>query len=176
MPAFPLDELTVVLLKKGIVVGRFDCGDADLNEFLKEDAFAYSEQELAKTYVALYRNEPVSFISVCADAIKLSDEETEAEFGKKKEHADYPAVKIARLAVARQHQRSKIGITMVEYAIGKAIELSESVGCRFVTVDAYPAQQRFYEKCNFTRNEKDSSGANVSMRLDLLPFKQAYFR
>ncbi len=173
MAKLPLEELTIVLLKKGIAVDEFNCGDDDLNDFLKTDAFAYGDNELAQTYVALYQNTPVAFVSLCTDAIKLSKEEMEQEFGKEKPHPDYPAMKIARLAVAEAYKSSDVGTAMVKYAVGRAIEISESIGCRFVTTDAYESKAGFYEKCNFIRNQKDSSGQNVSMRLDLLPFKQA---
>jgi len=101
------------------------------------------------------------------DAIKLSSTEREEEFGKPKQYPDYPAIKIARLAVSKNVQNRGIGTFMVKIVIGKAIEISKSIGCRFVTVDAYPKQAGFYARLDFITNTHDKSGDNVSMRYDL---------
>lgn len=162
--------MTIVLLKSGISVDKFDCGDADLNEFIRKDAFEYGKKHLAQTYVALYNNEPIAFISICMDCIRLSDEEKVDEFGQNKTHPDFPALKIARLGTAKSYQDKGVGKFLVRYIIGKAIELSDNVGCRFVTVDANPNERtiKFYADLQFIRNQKDHSGENVSMRLDLI--------
>ncbi len=168
MPEIILSDITVAVLRKGVNLDSFDCGDMDLNSFLKTDAPIYEEKHIAKTYVGVYQNEPVGFFSICTDAIRLSKEEKLEEFGAEKPHSDYPAVKIARLAVSKNHSSKKVGTYLVKQAIGKIIGLSEQVGCRFVTVDAYPSVIGFYEKCGFVRNAKELCGSNISMRLDLI--------
>ncbi len=170
MECIPSDEMTIVPLNRGVSLDEFDCGDADLNEFLKKDSFAYSEKAIAKTYVALYRNNPVGFFSICTDAIRLSADEKLDELGVEKPHADYPALKIARLGVQKEHQKCDVGSFLVKNVIGKAIALSEVVGCRFVTVDAYPKSLGFYKKCNFIENQAETGRLNTSMRLDLISF------
>lgn len=154
-------------MNKGLDLSSFDCADSDLNDFLKKDALAHEEKNIVKTYVCLYRNNPIGFFSVCMDAIKLSSTEREEEFGKPKQYPDYPAIKIARLAVSKNVQNRGIGTFMVKIVIGKAIEISKSIGCRFVTVDAYPKQAGFYARLDFITNTHDKSGDNVSMRYDL---------
>ena len=164
---FPVEELTIVRLKPGISVEKFDCGNDDLNDFIRSDAFVYAERKLAQTFIALYKNEPIAFISVCTDAIRLGMKERKDEFGKEKPHVDYPGIKVARLATATPYKSRGVGAFLVKYIVGKAIAISEEVGCRFVTVDAYPAQLKFYAELGFVKNLSDSSGANVSMRLDI---------
>ncbi len=141
---FPLEKLTIVLLKPGISVANFDCKDSDLNEFITKDAFDYNEKGLAKTYVALYENEPIAFVSICTDAIRLTDKETVSTFGADKHHSDYPAMKIARLGRHCKFRGQKIGEFLVRYIIGYILELAENFGCRFVTTDAIPSKEDFY--------------------------------
>ncbi|MFH0835641.1 MAG: GNAT family N-acetyltransferase [Candidatus Micrarchaeota archaeon] len=159
--------LSVVNLSKRFGLESFDCGDEDLNEFLKRDSFSHEDKGIARTYVCLQENHAIGFFSACADAIRLSVEEARSEFGKPKTYRDYPAVKIARLAVSKKHQNRGIGSFLVKLVVGKAVELSKSIGCRFVTVDAYPKQAGFYKKLGFVENLEDASGENVSMRFDL---------
>lgn len=161
-------QITVAPLNRGINLDSFDCGDGDLNDFLKKDSFSYSEKGIARTYVCLFQNQPVGFFSICADAIRLSVEERNSEFGKQKAHPDYPALKIARLAVSKNFQKRGIGAYMVKLVIGKAFGISEQIGCRFVTVDAYAKNESFYRKLGFLNNQEDRSGQNISMRFDLI--------
>ena len=168
--AIPEAELTVTRLTRGFDVASFDCGDADLNEFLKNDSFKHDANGVAKTFVCLYQNKPVGFFSICADAIRLSQDEKISSFGEIKPYADYPAIKIARLGVDKNFQSKSIGSFMVSLIIGKAIALSRDVGCRFVTVDAYAQQVGFYKKCRFIENLGDKTKRNVSMRLDLIAY------
>lgn len=55
------------------------------------------------------------------------------------------------------------------FAVDMALALSADVGCRLLTVDAYPQSMQFYERLGFTRNKaKDRpDGKPISMRLDL---------
>ncbi len=169
MDRLEIGELTVVPLNSDFRLENFDCGDRDLNEFLRHDALAYDEKMLAKTYVAVFRGEVAGFFSICADAIRLSKAERLEEFGIAKPHPDYPALKIARLAVSIHKRGQGIGRFMATYAIGKAIEISRQAGCRYVTVDAYPEQATFYgQKCGFISNQGDLGGKNISMRYDLI--------
>lgn len=56
-------------------VQHFDCGDPDLNDFLRSDALLYQRQHLAGTYVVLAQDEVVAYFSIAADAIKLDVDE-----------------------------------------------------------------------------------------------------
>lgn len=167
-------ELNVTLLSHGIGLNSFDCGDFDLNEFLKIDSFEHDENGIAKTFVLSYQNNPVGFLSLCMDAIRLSETERIKEFGAEKHYGDYPALKVARLAVDKRFQKRGVGSNIIKIAVGKAIELSNEVGCRFVTVDAYQEQAGFYKKCLFLENEQGKSKRHVSMRFDLIDFLKSH--
>lgn len=169
MDKLDIGELAIVPLNKGLRIENFDCGDCDLNEFIRHDSFAYDEKMLAKTYVVISKGEIAGFFSICTDAIRMSKEERLEEFGIAKPHPDYPSIKIARLAVAIGRKGQGIGTFMAMHAIGKAIEISKEAGCRYVTVDAYPEQASFYgQKCGFVRNLGELGGKNISMRYDLI--------
>lgn len=58
------------------------------------------------------------------------------------------------------------------FAYSTAMDLSERVGCRLLTVDAYPTAIPFYEKLGFVRNQHkdyaDKAEKNhPSMRYDI---------
>ncbi len=49
----------------------FDCGDCDLNEFLKEDAFHYQKGKIAVTYLCFYSGVVAGYYSISNDAIEI---------------------------------------------------------------------------------------------------------
>lgn len=67
-------------------------------------------------------------------------------------YRQYPAVKIARLAVDKSLQRrAGLGRHLVDIALGTARrEVCPSVGCRFVMVESKKNAVKFYERCGFT--------------------------
>ena len=73
------------------------------------------------------------------------------EPGLKYLYNQYPAVKIARLAVDRRITGRGLGRALVKLALGRAKSIvCPTVGCRFVTVDAKKPAMPFYEHCGFT--------------------------
>ena len=165
--SIPPSELDLIHFGDKVFLEAFDCGDEDLNAFIKNDAVSYSDKGIAKTYCCVHQGKPIGFFSVCADAINLSSEERRASFGIEKAHLDYPALKIARLGVDKTMQHKGIGTFMVYKAVGKALVIAKEIGCRFVTVDAYPAMAGFYCNLGFIQNQLDKPKQNLSLRLDL---------
>ena len=170
---YELNDITIVPLTRLYNVGDFDCGDDDLNEFLKIDSFVYQEKKLASTVLIIEKERVIGFFSLCCDAIKLlDDEKQDCGISNKKPVKEYPAVKIARLAVDKNCQKKHLGTHCIQIAIGLIRDkLSGYIGCRFITVDSYYNKVIWYSKFKFLINEHSkykSKDDYVSMRLDLL--------
>jgi GNAT superfamily N-acetyltransferase len=87
-------------------------------------------------------------------------------------YQEYPAIKIARLAVRADMQKRGIGKQIVKYIIGYARSLQDDIGVRFISVDAYKSVADFYKNLGFEHNLHDRERASkqtVSMRFDLEP-------
>lgn len=146
----------------------FDCGDKDLNEFLREDALRYQEQLIAKTYVVIYLQKIIAFFSVMNDSLKLNIEETMSTPRLRRLH-EYPAIKIGRLGVDKQYKQKGFGSFIIGYVVGLARLVNTNSACRFVTVDSYHESVPFYEKQGFIRNQMYEKKQDfTSIRLDLL--------
>ena len=111
----------IVRLTEDLSLKPFDCGNADLNDFLLNDAKAYANRLLAVTYLLEDDKELLAFFSVSNDRISIneSDKATwrkiKKEFPHSKHHSDYPAVKIGRLGVDKKHQNEHIGRLLVNF-------------------------------------------------------------
>jgi GNAT superfamily N-acetyltransferase len=78
--------------------------------------------------------------------------------------------------VHNSFQRRGIGGELLKYTVGLAIRLNEElgIGCRFITVDAYPDSVPWYEKNGFVLNRQYPKlpDAHQSMRYDILKSPQ----
>ena len=158
-------------LSKIYDVSKFDCGDGDLNDFIKNDAFIYQEKKLTTTTLFFYEENLIGFFSAAADSLKLNFEEKESYGIHQKRLEDVPAIKIARLAVDKNYQKQSVGTNIFKWCIGYILNCSDMVAIRFITVDAYPDKVSFYQKFNFMINQNrhyTKKSHHISMRYDLL--------
>lgn len=166
--SFDLSKIKLAKLSSIYNLEQFDCGDADLNDFIKNDALTYEEQRVASTFLIIYDEKTLAgFFSLVNDSIRLKDGEEE---GIDHSIPEYPSTKIARLAVQKELQKKGLGTSMVSIAIGWILECSHGAS-RFVTVDSYPQNVKWYEKIGFVLNLHSKYARKddfISMRYDLL--------
>lgn len=150
----PDDELEYVILHEGIDVNSFSCSnnpeEADLEEFLKEDALRCQNSFFSVTRVVLWKGVLVGYFTLVTDCIK-KEEMTRRDRIKGYKYRFYPAIKIARLAVHDDYRHRNNGINMLIEIFSIVGDIAENVGCRILTVDAKPASVGFYEKSDFQR-------------------------
>ena len=144
----------------------FDCGESDLNEFFRNDAFNHKKELLAETYYLEPKKAteedlffPVAFVSFLNDSIEVNKDERKSIFGKyikktipypKYNYRFFPAVKIARLGVYTKYQRRHVGTSLLNMTKEYFLKQNRT-GCRFLTVDAYNKEDviKFYEHNGF---------------------------
>ncbi len=116
---------------------RFECGDADLDEFIRADATRLSAEHIVQTYLARRASSGrrvLGYVAVLSDAVRLETRERKKLRLASSDHPIVPALKIARLAVANDFQRhGGIGTALVRFAYVTAAELAE------IAVDCSPS-------------------------------------
>lgn len=143
----------------------FKCADADLNDFLLEDAKHFQKELMAVTYLLEYteQEKTVAYFSLLADKITFNPEEKgvwnklNRNIPNSKRRRSYPAVKIGRLAVNEDYSRQGLG-TFILDNIKYAFPNVKRLGCRFITVDALKTALYFYKQNGFqfiTESDKD---------------------
>ncbi len=152
-------------------LAAFECGDDDLNGFLRDDALRLQERNTVATYLAFYYGELVGYISLMVDAVVL---ETKERKNLRLNHADHPvlpALKVARLATTRAFRETTggLGTMLMRFAVARGYEIADAAGCRLLTLDAYPDAIAFYEALGFLRNKAKPyrEREHPSMRFDL---------
>lgn len=160
-------------------IKSFDCGDADLNDFLVSDAKNYYQSMMALTYLLEDNSaqKTVAYYSLLNDKIVFDPDEKKLwnrlnrRIVNSKRRKEYPAVKIGRLAVSKDYSGNHIGESIILQVKHVFSTMSRSA-CRFITVDAYAAAVPFYQKCGFMfLSESDKNSKTRAMYFDLINFR-----
>lgn len=152
-------------------IRKFKAHSENLNKFLKEKALSEQEEGLSTTYILLYEEQIIGFISTCSDSITLGKEE------KAEENFPYqvlPAIKIAKLAIDKRFQNMGLGEFLIRSIIGFSITIRDFTGVKFITVDCYEHRVPYYNKQGFIVNiiqkENRESDNPLSLRLNIDKF------
>jgi GNAT superfamily N-acetyltransferase len=148
-------EWKLAKLEKDTEIKHFESSDADLNEFLLNDAKNYLVQRLAVTYLIETDNETIAYFCLSNDTVlrSLADKSGWKKIKKtipnSKMRSSYPAVKIGRLAVTQNYESKGFGRFMIQTVREKFVSEKQNTGCRFITVDAKQNALDFYIKNKF---------------------------
>lgn len=145
MAAFDKLDIEIRKIRPGDRLTGLRLGDekfTPLKTFLQRHASSYERQSLSRTYAAfnLAENDRIAgYIAAVCGEVVISDGDAAlvADEGLHYLYHQYPAVKIARLAVDQRARGRGIGEGLVNICLGIASELvAPNVGCRFVMVDS----------------------------------------
>lgn len=164
-------------------LSKFDCGDTDINEFLKEDALNYQKEHFAKTYISfLPESNILGFFCLSNDCLtdKGSDKgkvswnrlHTKQSIPNEKRIKQYPSIKIGRLGVHKDLHKTGFAYEMMYFIKGFATYKSKSA-CRFLLLDAYNKERQinYYKENDFEFvSKEDSENKTRLMYFDLSRF------
>ena len=156
-------------------VKSFDCGDADLNDFILNESNLYRKALLSVSYVFEAEDDVnhehiAAYFSLANDRVSITDVPNKTEFNRFRKHRfvnekrlkSYPAAKICCLAVSQELKGQHIGEFLAD-SIKKFFLADNKTGCRFLTVDAYAAAIPFYLKQKFVPLTVEDEGAETRL-------------
>ena len=126
----------------------FDCGSAELNEYLRRYARQNHESGGAKTFVAVLPNEPariLGYYTISPGAIEFA--KVPATVTRRLGRYEVPVFRLGRLAVDRSAQASGLGGELLLAAGRRAISVAVEVGGVALAIDAKDEHAaRWYER------------------------------
>mgnify|MGYP000710442746 CR=1 FL=1 len=164
-------------LEKEEIVKSFDCGDADLNDFILHESQLYRKALLAVSYVLETQTDRqvIAYFSLANDRISLTDFQDKTSFNRfrkkrfvnEKRLKSYPAVKICRLGTDLSVRGIGIGTSLLNMIKSYFLD-DNKTGCRFITVDAYASAVPFYLLNGFAPlTEEDENSETRLLYFDL---------
>ncbi|MDD9303022.1 MAG: GNAT family N-acetyltransferase [Desulfobacter sp.] len=128
----------------------FDCGEEELNGFLKNLARQNLKKGLSRTFVLTAKQIPEEILGFFTLSLFEIKAERLPEKFAKKYRVNIPAVKIARLAVAKGLQNQGIGRYLMINAIYRTIKISQNAGITGLFVDSKNQKvKKYYQKFGF---------------------------
>ena len=165
---FSADKPSIVPLTKRYDIISFTSTNAELNDFLINDALDDQDEMISRTYLCCLGKSITGFFTIVADTIEVQAiNEKDSIDGSP--YRKYPSIKIARLAVEETCERKGFGRFLVLAAIGLALSVSEIIGCRYLTVDSKPESLSFYERLGFRVVERYRQTDFPKMYIDMQP-------
>jgi GNAT superfamily N-acetyltransferase len=134
----------------------FDCGIDELNQFLQHQARQKTVKHISKTYVASFHSAPTTIIGYHT-LTGYSVITPPAH----RDYKNYPhplsAVKLARLAVDRLHQRQRLGEQLLIDAIYRTVLVEQQISAIGLFVDPqFPEAIPFYRQYGFLPANPDN--------------------
>lgn len=125
----------------------FDCGEAELNDYLHFTAGQHVDKGYAQVWVAVPKPGASQVIGYYALSMtSLAPEELPRKVALKK----VPALLLGKFAVDQRHQGQKIGVRLLMDAQNSALLVSRQVGVYALVVDALNDRAAaFYRKYGF---------------------------
>ncbi len=136
----------------GDAISSFDCGEAELDRFLRKEASRFTKQGLSavRLLVDLDKNRIVGFYAIspmCVEKKKLSD----AQRQMYNVPFPIPAWLIGRLAVDREYQKKGYGKQLLLDAMKNIQKRAErGAGALFIVDAKNEGLTEFYKKFGFT--------------------------
>lgn len=132
---------------------EFSCGNVELDRFFRQYAGQNQfRHHLGTTYLAIDESERIAGFATVS-ATEILAERIPTAMKKRLPRFPLPALRLARLAVDTRMSGRGVGRLLVASVLQLARELSESVGCVGVVVDAKSEALGFYESLGFVRLE-----------------------
>jgi len=136
------------------VTDPFDCGQDDLNRFLKRFALANQAANAAQTYVTCRAKRVVGYHSLAVGSVQREDSPPRTVKGMARHPV--PVMILARLAVDRSDQRSGIGRALLKDALMRTAQAADIAGIRALAVHAKDDDaRRWYEQFDFEPSPTD---------------------
>ena len=147
--------MAVVSLSGDHHLAAFDCGNADLNTFLKRHALQSQQGDFSRTFVTCRQgNHVIGFYTLASGSVKHADATIRMKKGASQN--DIPVILLARLAVCDSARGEKIGRALLKDAMLNVMDVSRKVGVRAMLAHAKHERARtFYEKFGFEPGPTD---------------------
>jgi GNAT superfamily N-acetyltransferase len=152
----PLAELSSVeAIRRDHRCDNFDCGKADLNDWLKRYALQSHVSDSARTFVVHQNLDVKGYYSLASQHVLKAEGPERLGSGL----PNYPigVILLARLALDLSVQGIGLGKALLKDAMLRVVNVSSDVGVRAIIVDAIDeSARRFYLKHGFASFPQDS--------------------
>ncbi|MHA1757655.1 MAG: GNAT family N-acetyltransferase, partial [Promethearchaeota archaeon] len=134
-------------------LSNFNCGDNEINDYLRQIARKYQKRRLSTTYLAIENGNIIGYLSLSFHHIKDKDRKI-ANPTLETRWGDYPpfisCLFVDMIGVDNKYRGRGCGTEFLREIIRIADEINEFVSIRFILLEAVPNSLEFYYKNGFS--------------------------
>ena len=131
----------------------FECGEPELDDWLRRRALSNEEQGASRSYVVCVGRRVVGYYALAAGA---ADHASAPGRVRRNMPNPVPVMVIGRLAIDQRYQKRGIGLALLRDAILRTVQAAEIAGIRAILVHAISENaKRFYERTGFIASPVD---------------------
>lgn len=128
---------------------KFNCGQDDLNKFIKQYASQHQKSGTSKTYVTVDREAQVNGF-YCLSSASIGFDLVDTVLTKRLPRYPLPCVVIGRFAVDQTFQGQGIGKLLLAHALRQVSIVAQIIGVNFVVIHAKDQKaMMFYQRLGF---------------------------
>lgn len=134
-------------------LSSFDCGQIELNDWLRQQALKNETSGASRTYVICSEGRVVGFYALATGAVARA-----VSTGKvRRQMPDpIPAMILARLAVDARYQGRGLGYGLLRDAMLRTLQVAEQAGIRAVLLHAMTTEAKlFHQRAGFQESPVD---------------------
>ena len=144
-------KLKIESLNASHQLKAFDCGNTDLNIYLRQYARQNVKHRINKVFVATDINSPqtiIGYYTLSAGSVRTN--ELPPEYKRRLPNYPVPIALLGRLAVDKNYQGQRLGTILLADAIQRIEKASEVIAVYAIVVDALnPSALAFYRQFGF---------------------------
>ena len=146
-------DITFEKLSEDSNLSDFCCDFEDelgVNDFIHNEAWLYHTGNFGVTYLYYYKDVLIGFVTIAMGNIDAKKEAPDKEeIDEEITIKQYPSLLIGQIGVHNDCRGRGLGKIICDWCAGKAAELQDIIGCRYVSVTTIKKWIGFYEKCDF---------------------------
>jgi predicted N-acetyltransferase YhbS len=140
-------------LNKNHKIKQFDCGNEQLNDYLKKYAFQNQKKNISNTFVVQKDNKVIGYYTLTFGSVLKED----LPIKRNLPNYPMPVMILARLAVDKNETEKGIGKGLLKDAVLRTLQASEIAGIKAIMVKAKDEEaKQFYEKFDFITSPIDN--------------------
>jgi GNAT superfamily N-acetyltransferase len=150
----PPEARLIEKLRRDHPIDAFDCGQEDLNSWLRKHALQNQSAGAAQIYVGLVGQVVIGYYSLAVGQIEYNDAPERLRKGLARHPV--PIMLLARLAVHKDWQKQGVGRALLRDAVLRTLQAADIAGIRALAVHAKDEQaRRYYEQFDFAASPAD---------------------
>ncbi len=128
----------------------FNCGQDDLNKFIKQYASQHQKSGTSKTYVAIDDDTQQVRGFYCLSSTSIGFDGVDAVLTQRLPRYPLPGVVIGRFAVDQTAQGRGIGKVLLAHALKQVSKVAQIIGVNFIVIHAKDQKaMEFYQRFGF---------------------------